>query len=171
MVGRAHNPRGVAADSSEVEMSLLSASHRPVVVLGFTALLAVGCGDGGPPVDIHPVSGKVLLAGGKPLDSGTIYFEPVNAPALKASGKIQPDGTFTLTTRKEGDGAAEGDSNVYILPAEAGATTKGASRLAREFMDPESSGITVTVKPGANTLEPIVLKPQARPQAKRTMDR
>ena len=128
--------------------------RRTLYMLGTMSLalsaVVAGCGESGPPVSIHPVSGKVLLASGKPLSSGTVHFEPVDAPALKASGKIQPDGTFSLTTRKEGDGAAEGDCLVYVLPE--GSLGKGASPFPPEFMDPEGSNLRVTVKPGTNQL-------------------
>jgi hypothetical protein len=119
------------------------------------AALAGGCGNNATQVSIHPVSGKVLLASGKPLSSGTICFEPVDAPGFKATGKIQPDGAFTMTTHEDGDGAAEGTSHVYIVPD--GGQVKGPSSVPLKFTDAESSGISVTVRPGTNQLEPIVL--------------
>ena len=120
------------------------------------ALLAAGCA-GEASVPIQPVSGKVLLANGKPLASGTVYLEPVNAPALRASGKIQSDGRFTLTTRSEGDGAAEGEGVVYIVPDPA-ISGKGAPPFSVAYTDPEASDLRVTVKAGKNELEPFVLQ-------------
>jgi hypothetical protein len=107
----------------------------------------------------------VVLTTGKPLTKGTIYFEPVSAPGLKASGKIQPDGTYSLTTYQEGDGAVEGEHRVYLVLDDGQASEsragqkKGRSTLLLQFTDPDSSGIKVHVKPGTNQLDPIVLKP------------
>ncbi len=114
-----------------------------------------GCGEPGrTTLPIHPVSGKVAISEGKPVTSGTICFEPVAAPGVKAKGKIQPDGSFTLTTYNENDGAVEGDSRVYIEPDEA--AKKGAIPTA--FLDPDSSGVIVKVSPGKNDLGTISLR-------------
>src|ERR1700687_5390629 len=66
-----------------------------------------GCG--GP--RLGKVSGRVTV-GGKPVTSGTIMFHPDAGPT--AVGTIQPDGTYTLTTGKPGDGAVVGAHRVTI---------------------------------------------------------
>jgi hypothetical protein len=155
-------------------MSFPPASRRRTLVRTTKALVltvaVAGCGMHGPSVGVHPVSGKVLLANGKPLTAGTIHFEPIKTPGLKATGKIQPDGTFTLSTHMEGDGAAEGENRVYVEPDApfGGAGKKKASPpFPFEYMDEESSPLVVTIKPGTNQLEPIVLKPQSLTKAAR----
>jgi hypothetical protein len=70
------------------------------------------------------VNGKVV-ANGQPVTGGTLTFAPLDAssdnPASPASGQVQADGTFVLTTLKDGDGAAVGKHKVsYIWPARKG---------------------------------------------------
>jgi hypothetical protein len=47
-----------------------------------------------------PVKGKVALKNGKPVTFGTVVFMPDKENTLKRipSGKINPDGTYELTT-------------------------------------------------------------------------
>jgi hypothetical protein len=89
----------------------------------FTALLLSaaglaccgGCGSSpsGPPAGATiPVKGKVTYRG-KPLTRGTITFEPTDA-GRDANGAIQSDGSFTLTTFKDGDGAIPGTHKVKV---------------------------------------------------------
>ena len=62
--------------------------------------------------DLIPVKGKVTLKG-QPLTTGTIRFEPDDF-GRPASGKLQSDGTFVLSTPKEGDGVVPGHHRVSI---------------------------------------------------------
>jgi hypothetical protein len=77
-------------------------------------LCVFGCGGTGnavaPPT--LPVKGKVTLKG-QALKKGTITFEP-DSGGKEAFGKVQPDGTFVLTSYKENDGAVPGVHRVYI---------------------------------------------------------
>lgn len=77
--------------------------------LGLGALVALaGCGESRPPVGpIFAVKGKVLLADGKPLKGGHIFFE--RSDGLSTSyGEIGADGEFSLRTGSEGEGAPPG---------------------------------------------------------------
>ena len=90
--------------------------QRILLGLALPALLLAGCGPSGSPVG--KVQGKVV-SGGQPVTGGTITFTPVAevADARPATGEVQPDGTFVLTTQKEGDGAAVGKHQVsYMAP-------------------------------------------------------
>src|SRR5262245_37564353 len=66
-----------------------------------------GCGG----LRLGKVSGKVTV-GGKPVTTGTIMFHPASGPT--AVGAIGPDGSYTLTTIKKGDGAVVGSHRVTI---------------------------------------------------------
>ncbi len=50
---------------------------------------------------------------GKPLDKGVVRFEP-EVTARMASGNLQADGTYVLSTLKEGDGVVAGTHKVYV---------------------------------------------------------
>jgi hypothetical protein len=83
--------------------------------LVFLTILA-GCG-GSP--GLYPVHGKITSANG-PLPKGEvaiIRFEPIAGTTAEgqtkaASGDIQPDGTYQLTTLDRNDGAFVGDYKV-----------------------------------------------------------
>jgi hypothetical protein len=78
------------------------------------ALLA-GC-DSGDRQKTAVVKGKVTYRS-KPVAGGTVTFVP-DAGGPPATGEIKPDGTFTLTTYKSGDGAVLGKHKVFIAAME-----------------------------------------------------
>jgi hypothetical protein len=89
-----------------------------VAILVAALLLAVvvpGCGRSIPKT--YPVKGKVLHKGGKPVTYGRVEFQSKPHPELRATGRIQMDGTFSLTTYLGGtnaQGAVEGEHSVFI---------------------------------------------------------
>jgi hypothetical protein len=76
--------------------------------------LLAGCGDGRPKTAV--VRGTVTYKG-KPVPNGTINFIPAVGPA--SSGEIGPDGAYTLTTFRTGDGAVLGTHKVVIVAMQA----------------------------------------------------
>lgn len=80
---------------------------------------STGCGE---KTDAVPVAGKVSYKG-EPLKNGTVMFIP-DGGGTAATGEIQPDGTFKLTTFRKDDGAVPGDYTVVV----------------QVFPDPESGG-------------------------------
>lgn len=83
------------------------------MLMCFCAALLPGCGPQYP--DCYPVVGKVTV-NGKPLTQGTITFYPSHGRS--ALGKIASDGTYTLTTFNDGDGALPADHVVVIKATE-----------------------------------------------------
>ena len=71
------------------------------VRLGFFGLLfgfLAGCGGlVSSEATVYPVTGKVLLADGKPLTTGRVEFIPVKG-GMPASGDVGADGSFSLKT-------------------------------------------------------------------------
>src|SRR5262249_44324884 len=64
----------------------------------------------------YPVKGKVMFADTyKPLTEGEVRFQPVSRPGLVASGKIERNGTFSLSTPSHGEGALEGACRVTVV--------------------------------------------------------
>jgi hypothetical protein len=92
------------------------ADHRIKLAVVTAMLLGCvgGCGAQGSGTlpQLIPVKGKVTLKG-QPVTNGTIRFEPDDY-GRAASGKLQSDGTFVLTTQKEGDGVVPGHHRVSI---------------------------------------------------------
>jgi hypothetical protein len=106
----------------------------------------------------YEVKGKVLLANGKPLNSGRVTFVGAQGLLPEVSGEIQQDGSFTLTTRSSGDGAVPGNYKVRIEPEGRKNARTGKIGFPPKYVDEDSSGIRVTVLPEPNRLDPFTLK-------------
>jgi hypothetical protein len=127
-----------------------------------------GCGnsDAPPVVKVYPVKGKVLLANGKPLSGGHVYFVPAKDGLIVSSGAVGTDGTFTLTTGASGDGAPPGEFRVRVEPDLPARTAASSGRrvgtkalpFPSKYTDEDASGVLRTVEPRPNDLEPITLK-------------
>lgn len=138
------------------------------------ALFSVaGCG--GPAFKLQPVTGKVTLDG-KPISDATINFTPSGAGAA-AMGRTDANGVYTLMdSRGEGaPGAEQGEYKVAVLwykpsgkdlSQQTGAgeekkddraahtTVQGpAAQLPTSYLNPETSGLTASVKAGPNTID------------------
>jgi len=91
-----------------------------VVMIGFVVLS--GCGaSSGPRLPTVPVKGKLLIDGKSYgnctviLSATTVDPDPKLAAANKSvTGVVKEDGTFVLTTYKEGDGAPAGTYEVTV---------------------------------------------------------
>jgi len=77
-----------------------------------------GCGADANRPKLAKVSGKVLY-NGKPLDKGEVIFTPDKdkggTSGQVATGKIESDGSFTLTTFNTDDGAVLGQHVVTVI--------------------------------------------------------
>ena len=80
----------------------------------FSAILLLGLdGCGGGEIPVRPAKGKVVC-NGKPITSGSITFTPIGTDAnnsdtgKQASGALNSDGTFVLSTYGRFDGAIVG---------------------------------------------------------------
>ena len=108
------------------------------------------------------VSGRVLLADGKPLNTGRVVFVSREGVLPPATGEIKADGRFTLTTRNPDDGAVPGTYKLRIEPPSRAARTPATGARGPAFpvkyVDEDSSGLTVTVREGTNELGPIRLR-------------
>jgi hypothetical protein len=125
-----------------------------------------GCGgqnDAAGKVDVFPVSGKVVLPDGKPLQSGRIVF--VSKDGMSSStGKIGEDGTFTLTTGVSGEGAPAGEYKIRLEPDETklkavpkGSRPGAALPFPGKYTDESTSELTATITSGTNQLAPFKL--------------
>ncbi|MCO6047457.1 hypothetical protein NG895_26435 [Aeoliella sp. ICT_H6.2] len=141
------------------------------------ALLLVACcfvavAGCGPDSNVAPVSGTVSFEGNK-VAEGTVTFYPTSG-GRPATGTIQPDGTFTLSTFDPKDGAMIGDHKVAIearqLPKAPPAPTSLEEEIAggspvpvgkvtikwlvpEKYASAQTSELTATVNSGQNQID------------------
>lgn len=120
------------------------------------ALVPLGCGGGGP--EMASVSGKVTYKG-QPVPKGTITFAS-KAGGRNATGQIGSDGSYTLQTENPGDGAQLGEYNVAVAAKEEVILDYIPPKpvppkylAPQKYENPQSSGLTATVKSGRNTFD------------------
>jgi hypothetical protein len=101
-----------------------------------------GPGSGGAGAALIPVKGKVTYKG-QPLTKGEIRFEP-DGYGRMAKGQLKADGTFVLTTLKEGDGVVAGEHRVSIDGFE---KPLAKDRALKKYGAPNTSGLTANVSP------------------------
>lgn len=85
-----------------------------IIVCLVVPILLVGCGS----EQTAPVTGTVTWDG-KPVTAGELQFAPQgsDSPGKPGSATIQSDGTFTVSTYGNGDGAWVGTHSVsYVVP-------------------------------------------------------
>ena len=129
-------------------------------ILAFVCLFQIGCGKR--TVKVYPVRGEVYF-NGQPAEGATIHFHPVDKKACPpAYATVNDDGSYSLTTFKSDDGAAEGDYIVTVnWPEERqddGETILGKDRLGGLYAKPDISKLKATVSPGDNEIDRFDLK-------------
>jgi hypothetical protein len=138
----------------------------------FSFILAAGlsgCG-GASALEAEPLyvtRGKVELASGKPLSSGTIEFVPLRPRLSETIGDIESDGTFTIRTLDvdQHEGVSAGEYKVRIRPDSHTLVRRGDAVVVdrkrlpfhAKYLNEETSALTATVKPGLNELPPFRL--------------
>lgn len=158
--------------------SQLSVSLVCLAGLGI-AVGIVGCGSGGH--GTAPVKGKVTYDG-KPVTGGNLTFAPLGGGTQAdvgkpASGDVQSDGSYTLTTYMQADGAVIGKHRVsYSAPtvetpeykdedfkvAEDGTTIPPEPPPAGPFEGLIPKQTEVEVKAGENQIDVELVKPAGR---------
>jgi hypothetical protein len=136
-----------------------------VATAGLALLLALppaGCGEP-PKTDVftnQKVMGKVLLDNGRPLTRGRVVLVPLQEPFMQLSGKLGPDGSFSLSAAGLGTGISHGRFQVSIEPdnVSSGGSKPRGLNFPRKYLDPSASGLTVTIGPETTQLPPIELK-------------
>lgn len=125
-------------------MSILSMPRRGLVVALAGMLVAgtVGCDSSR---GVVPVAGMIRFAGKAPPARGYIYFVPLEPSAAdnddaprSGTALFEPDGSFEVTTFREGDGLRPGRYEARVdcsFPAEAHAAARSA--VPASFQPPE----------------------------------
>jgi hypothetical protein len=109
--------------------------------------LCLGCGE--PRRKTFPISGRVVFADGSPVKVGTIETKSIQH-SVQATGKIERDGSFSLTTYQEGDGAVEGEHQcvvVQFIPLENAESVRVSTTgvVNRKHASYATSGLTLRV--------------------------
>jgi hypothetical protein len=139
-------------------------TRRSALITVIALSVVAGCGGGSPrPVAVR---GQVTYQG-KPLAKGTVTFIPTE-PGPPATGQIQPDGQFTLSTYRPGDGALPGRYAVMVIAVgdTAGRLPDEANPpppllVPRKYASHRTSGITADVGETAEFI-PIELKTELK---------
>lgn len=120
-------------------------------VFAILFLLFGGCGDSSRQ-KVVKVTGTVALDG-KPLTNGVVIFTPGSGRG--ATGVLGSDGTFSLSTYDESDGATIGIHGVSIVPAladkevlESEEPIGAKPQIPVKYSNPASSGLKREVKTG-----------------------
>jgi hypothetical protein len=140
---------------------------RSGVPMIFMLSVLAGCGDD----DLgtrYRVSGHVTRQG-QPVTKGSVNFMPVDlAHSRAASGEIQSDGSYALTTKDPGDGALPGDYRVVISLSEVGELertpggmpilnqpkkVKVKNLVSPKYSDPSQTILKFKVEPHSNSYD------------------
>ena len=134
-----------------IKVSRCLAIGTLIVVL--TVAIGGGCGGG----RTGAVEGRVKFKDGSDVSVLGGYEIALEHQSSKtsATGQIEADGTFTVTTFAAGDGALPGTHRVAITPPTAPDPDKPPqkSKLPEKYGDFAASGLVMEVKPGRNRVE------------------
>ena len=123
---------------------VISTFQRNLGVSLASLVLAVvflaGCRDKSQ-LSVASVTGTVTLDG-KPLTQGTVIFTPERGRA--ARGEIGSDGSFTLSTYGESDGASVGTHQVSIIAIEGDEEVGFESSVEPKWLIPRRYGAAAT---------------------------
>lgn len=156
-------------DNDDVPSPHARTCRRTVLRAGCALLLSaacLGCGgqdDGPATID---VTGVVTLEG-VPVERATVFFHPADRAAREKTsvGETDAEGRFTLQTHVKGAeykrGALAGEYLVTVEKLEdaerTSTFTPPKDLLPLKYKDPQSSGLTATVQPGAENAFPLEL--------------
>jgi hypothetical protein len=142
----------------------MTMAKRNWVIAAFLSLGITACGSGETRKQTFPVTGKIVLADGKPAQHALVVLHSTTPEAgaepLRPRGKVSSDGSFKLTTYDGDDGAPAGKYTVSLELWLAGARAEDppVNKLPAKYSKPETSGIEVTINEGPTEVPTIQLK-------------
>ncbi len=138
--------------ASEVRVSAIRRRDVAITLAAFLSMLS-GCSDR---LKTYPVNGKVQFKSGSPVRVGTIELKS-RQHNIHSRGTLNPDGTFTLTTYEDGDGAIAGKHDCVIVQfvMTEGLQSHRPSAIGvvdRRYNSYTTSGITVDIEAKKNEI-------------------
>ncbi|QDT41739.1 hypothetical protein Pan241w_18020 [Gimesia alba] len=137
--------------------------HVPTILVVFSLVHAVGCGNSVERPKTVPVSGKVTW-NGAPLSMGRVQFVPSDSKKGRpAVGDINQEGHYTLMTFQANDGVMPGNYKIFVDARKEGdpnnlKTKGGFPILPQKYYDANKSGLTAFIEDSAkNKVVDIVL--------------
>ena len=133
---------------------------RPLVWLAtLLASLALGCNSGR--LKTYEVEGQVVFKDGSPVKVGIVETKALGK-SVQATGSINKDGSFRLTTYRENDGAIAGQHRVVVIqmiPVEDIPNYRPSTMgvVHRKHASYNTSELTMSVEPdGSNKIRLVV---------------
>ncbi|QDU77225.1 hypothetical protein Pan97_42870 [Bremerella volcania] len=118
-----------------------------VLLFAVSSLGLLGCSGNGGATEV--VTGTVTFTDGSPVSGGTIIFADTQKNSSSV-GYIQEDGTYTLGTFGESDGAPQGNYKVTVI----GSSDYGkSSPISSKFANQDQTPLTAKVVDGENVLD------------------
>jgi hypothetical protein len=135
-------------------------TRRIVGIAGLllTSGMCAGCGSSGPTT--IPIRGEVYFNGAplKDVPQGLVHYIPKSTEGRQASGRLQPDGSFELTTFQKADGVMPGEYDIAVsaysataelsraqVEAARGMVAKPGLMIPEKYTEPKTSGLSDTV--------------------------
>lgn len=141
--------------------------RTPALAVAFVAACGVLVGCSGRP-EAHSVKGRVTFKeDGKPAAAGGfVTLTSVSNPDHKAAGEIEGDGTFEMANSDgKGTDVFAGEYLVSVQPRMLD-HDPAKSPIDPKYLDPQTSGLKVTVGPGTGELRIEVERNKRRPPAR-----
>jgi len=144
-------------------MNIKQSESAILIVAGLCCLLLSGCNDNLP---THKVLGTVEFSDGKKAMFGNVEFYS-DQYKINARGNINRDGTFTVSTYNEGDGAVAGPQKIIIMQQVGNYLLANSnnqikhdhgSLIDRRYFDYRTSGLECEIEPGDNHIRLVVKK-------------
>ncbi|RUL83183.1 hypothetical protein [Tautonia sociabilis] len=133
-------------------------NHRNVLVL-FAISAFAGCGESWE-AETYPASGRLTI-NGDPAEGALVQLHAIGEPPDERNsrpwGKVRSDGTYTLSTYRNEDGAPAGEYALTITWPPDSSVPSLDDRLGFTYSDPGRSKWKVTIEEGENELPPITL--------------
>ena len=144
-----------------------------LILGGCLGLLTPGCSPSGP--KLNPVRGTATV-NGKPAHHAIVFLHRKARTDMAEAvpyGKVAADGTFSITTTKDGDGATEGEYTITVYWPDMSKPEDGNGQrpdaLNGAYDKVAQSKLNTVVKAEANVIAPLNLTPGV-PQRKQVAD-